>query len=193
MKNVFFTALIFFSFLSLQSCKKTTEEIIICSGIPSNGLFFFINKNSQEYNDLLEAFSKEDYNNEPTEERGYNNIYFLINGKKIKITHEMSSYSPTYKELYSIMPLNIGEDYAFFHIGGLDYKFYLNVFTEKEENFSFVYGNHTMKLTIKGNIKLIGGFYKPTVEDFYVNDKAHRFITKKFRSSIEGSALFLTE
>lgn len=180
MKNIFLTisAILILGGI-LQSCYKKEIQHGGCSASCSD-IYFFINKNSQEYNDLLEAFSKKDFTNEPTEERGYNNIYFLINRKKIKVKNKMLLPDNT---------ISHGDDYDNYALFSMySTKFYTNIFTGKEEQVTFVYDDKSIQLKIKGKLHKKDNAYKPTIEEFYVNDKAHKFYTSEY-----SGGLFLVE
>lgn len=165
---------------SLLSCSN--DRIENSSGVPQPLQFYFlVNKNSEEYKNLVKAFDKGDYTSQPKKEKGYNNVYFTKGDYKAKLRSKLfdSDSEDSYAiELYKHM--KIEENYAFLMIAGNE--FYANTLTGKEENLILVYDDKEIPFKIKGTL-IEGGSNKwaglrAIIDEFYVNNKNHRFLRK---------------
>ncbi len=172
MKNLH-AYIVVFIILGLFSCdcdKSTVQPF---------AFHFLVNKKSDLYKDINQALSKKDYTDQPPENRGFNNVYFLKGNKKIKMKEFYKESEPgmflgsTY--MISLYNDNTLKKYGYFTATW--YKLAEEVLTNKTEEFYLVYDDKKILLKING--KLIESRCEETeafVREFYVNEKKHKFI-----------------
>ncbi len=166
MKKIYLILIALVTLSSLQSCEKENKPL----GIP--GVFelcFYVKHNSELYKDLKNAFAKNDYTHQtnvydPNLDLGFNNVYFLVGDKKVKLKASLCDRPAKHITKYP-------KGYAFMSIDNPI--LFEEVLTGKEERFGLVYDNKKIALKIKGTFDkyhtAVG-----TVEYFYVNGKKQK-------------------
>ncbi len=179
MKKIYLVLIALTTLISLQSCEKSGNR---SEDLGHVRVFLLVNKQSDLYKDMEKAFTKNDY----TETNGFNNVYFLQNGKKQKLRyslgdkHKQSFFSGILYE-----HIGIPENYAYLVGSELNNQ---ELFTNKDEKILLKYDDKKLSLKIKGKFGNNYSFAK--VEHFYVNDKKMKILKSHFTHNV---VLFLTE